>query len=331
MGKTYTGGCLGRSSGNITHTNSFCENLTISGSSYVGGFAGNSRSNLQYCHVASVTIETRGDYGGGLVAYLDGNLSSCYSERVDLKTNSSNMGGLVGFLTSSKVIDSCYVTNSKVKNNTTEHNKQYFGGLVGKCAGSITLSYVDQTEIFGSRYVGGLVGYSNLGSITKSFVKNTNIKGYDCITGGFAGTIVDPVQIDSCYLKDSNTILTIQADSDIHSISSFIASNSGQITNCYAHNFTLTGKDDYGALIGNNEASTTATISDCFITDNYTILVEYNKNATPLNNCYNDVTDQATFMSQIWSDGKTIEGGSTAWSNFNTSVFPPKLSNLTEP
>ena len=74
-------------------------------------------------------------------------------------------------------------------------------------------------------------------------------------------------------------------------------------------------------MIGSSQED--GAISDSFITDNYAILIDNNENSNPLAHCYYNVNDLATFNSKTWSAG--------AWSNFNTTSFPPQLTELPEP
>ena len=194
------------------------------------------------------------------------------------------------------------------------------------------MSYVDDSDIDSFQKVGGLVGYCPGGSVSKSFVKNTRVNTYNLDVGGLVGTVFPEVQIDSCYVKGSNISCTVEMNALNHGIGGLVASNSGDITNCYTYNTTVTGKSGYGALVGiNGNAGEATTIADCFIRENYSTLIDYNQNSTPLTSCYYNVGDLAAFKAQTWSDGKTIEGGSTAWSNFNRTSFPPQLTELPEP
>jgi hypothetical protein len=85
---------------------------------------------------------------------------------------------------------------------------------------------------------------------------------------------------------------------------------------------TVSGKTNYGALIGSNEES--GSVSNCFITANYTILIDNNANLTSLTTCYYNVTDLDTFNAESWTT-------TSAWSNYDTISFPPLLKDLTEP
>ena len=62
--------------------------------------------------------------------------------------------------------------------------RNYVGGLVGNCAGTITNCY-NSGEVSGTKYVGGVVGYAYSGEVTNSY--NTGkVSGTDNV-GGVVG------------------------------------------------------------------------------------------------------------------------------------------------
>ena len=332
----YTSGFIGIDDSRSSATYQSCNvaSVTISSTgSYVGGFAGSFKGlSLNSCNVASISMDTSGNYIGGLVGYNEGSITSCYSEKVKILAKSHSVGGLVGYLFDSGSVSSSYVKEVNIKVDDITKNRQCYGGLIGQSAGEVSLSYVEKSSIESFQQVGGLVGYCTGGSIRRCFAKNTDVKGYDIGIGGLSARVYPFIKVDSCYLKNCNTICTVEADALNHTISGFIASNSGHITNCYTYNSTVTGKENYGAIVGQNGPVGQETIlSDCFISQDHSYFVDDNMNSAALQAYYNNVADLDTFKSKIWSDGKTIEEGSTAWANYNTTSFPPQLAELPEP
>ena len=88
------------------------------------------------------------------------------------------------------------------------------------------------------------------------------------------------------------------------------------------YNSTFTGYSDYGAIVGENDSGRNSIIKDCFVSQNHNILINTNNNNEPIN-CYYNVNNLGTFSGKTWSAG--------AWSNYDTTSFPPKLNEVTEP
>ena len=333
-GSRNSGGFSGSLAGTSTLNSCHVASVTMDTSGdYIGGFVGCSESSITSCYVASISLDTSGDYIGGLVGCSSGSCSitSCYSEDAKIKATSHSVGGLVGYLKVDGSITQSHVKKAKIEIDAIE-NRQCYGGLVGQSSGTISLCYVDDSDIDSFQQVGGLVGFCPGGSISKSFVRNTRINGYDLDIGGLVATVMPDAQVDSCYVKNCNISCTVEMNALDHTIGGLVGSNFGDITNSYVYNSTVTGKTGYGALVGQNGAVGLVTnLSNNFISQNYSILVDSNQNSTPLTSCYYNVGDLANFKSKTWTDGKTIEGGSTAWSNFNTTSFPPQLADLSEP
>ena len=79
-----------------------------------------------------------------------------------IKRTSTNDGGLFGALSSSARVESVGLKNAFV------HANQYVGSLVGRNRGTIAASWVDGA-VRGTRYVGGLAGYTLNGTIAASY------------------------------------------------------------------------------------------------------------------------------------------------------------------
>ncbi|MBP5469932.1 MAG: hypothetical protein J6Z11_11895, partial [Candidatus Riflebacteria bacterium] len=242
------------------------------------------------------------------------NITSCYSDEAKIKGRLHSVGGLVGYLSPIGNVNNCYVSKANIKVDDASQNRQCYGGLVGQSAGTISKSYVVQSSIYSCQQIGGLVGYTTAGSISKCFVKDTTVKGYDFCVGGITAALFSQAQIDSCYIKDSSISFTVQAYSNNYTLGGLVGSNTATITNCYMYNSTVSGKTNYGALIGSSEGS--GTISNCFISNNYSRLIDNNANTTPLTYCFYNVNYLSAFNGKSWSAG--------AWSNFNTTSFPPQ-------
>jgi hypothetical protein len=133
------------------------QNISVSGSSYIGGLAG---QNLGVIHQCSVSGAVEGNMGvGGLVGRNEGTITEC-STNVQI-TGIRYVGGLVGFNWNAD-IQACF-TNSEVVGDSS------VGGLVGHNRGDISISY-SNSNVIGRIEVGGLVGLNS--KLPTSSIKN---------------------------------------------------------------------------------------------------------------------------------------------------------------
>ena len=316
---SYVGGFAGSFKGLALNSCNVASISMDTSGNYIGGLVGYNEGSITSCYVASISMNTGGNYIGGLVGYSNGgNITNCYTDKADITARLHSVGGLVGMQTSTGSIENCHVTKANVRFATVD-NMQCYGGLVGQSAGTVNKCYVDQSSVSALQQVGGIVGYFTGGSITKSFIINSNIRAQDVSVGGICGEMYDGTQIDSCYVKGCNIAFTEEELSD--RIGGLAATCKSSITNSYTYNTTITGRTGYGALAGVSEEN--GSISNCFISEDYSTLIKENSNTNPLTNCYYNVNNLSTFNDGPWSTG--------AWSNFNTTSFPPQLVEVPEP
>ena len=200
-GKTITGltvttsdqyaglfGCIGDGS---TVKNVVLEGVQITSDNSlgsVGGVAGYSYGNIEYCSVSgSVSSNST---AGGVVGYQsDGAITGCNSSAT---VNAGNIaGGVAGGTNSGASLTGCYATGDV----TLESINQYYnfaGGVVGSNGGSSTLKacYAWGNVIgsgSGTVYVGGVTGSNDLGTLTACYHAKGTVSGPDGATGGVAG------------------------------------------------------------------------------------------------------------------------------------------------
>lgn len=154
----------------------------------VGGVAGWSYGNIEYCSVSgSVSSNST---AGGVVGYQsDGAITGCNSSAT---VNAGNIaGGVAGGTNSGASLTGCYATGDV----TLESINQYYnfaGGVVGSNGGSSTLKacYAWGNVIgsgSGTVYVGGVTGSNDLGTLTACYHAKGTVSGPDGATGGVAG------------------------------------------------------------------------------------------------------------------------------------------------
>ena len=132
------------------------ENVDVTGDCNVGGLVGNgSNSIISNCYATGDVVG--GGWVGGLVGEgSSSTISNCYATGSVTGTRTySNVGGLVGYGQNSIIISSSYSTGSVTGNNNV-------GGLLGwSNYGTINNSYSTGT-VTGNANVGGLLGYGGV-------------------------------------------------------------------------------------------------------------------------------------------------------------------------
>ena len=171
----------------------------------VGGVAGWSYGNIEYCSVSgSVSSNST---AGGVVGYQsDGAITGCNSSAT--VKGMVRAGGVAGATNSGASLTGCYATGSvSVENNTT--SAAYAGGVVGSNGASSTLTACYATGSVtgsgsGTIYTGGVTGTNDCGTLTACYHANWTVSGPDGTTGGVTGrnfkdSLLGSGIITACY------------------------------------------------------------------------------------------------------------------------------------
>lgn len=168
-GKTITGltvtgsdqyaGLFGRIGSGGTVKNVVLEGVQITSDNSlgsVGGVAGYSYGNIEYCSVSgSVSVSGISDVGGVVGYQVGGSITGCSSSATVKGTQRA--GGVAGATNSGAILTACYAT----------------GSVTGSGSGTI--------------YVGGVTGTNDVGTLTACYHAKGTVKGSDGATGGVAG------------------------------------------------------------------------------------------------------------------------------------------------
>ena len=252
----YAGGFAGYIKNSTTINCSSLGDVRATGSSgnvYVGGFVGNSDSNIARCYSNNSVTASRGNSAkdlmvGGFVGYYNSSSSTVidsYSNSNVIATDnctgtstaySLNVGGFVG-ATGNHSISNCYATGTVTTGGPTGGYESCAGGFVGRQggAGSISKSYA----------TGTVVG------------KNKSYLG----VGGFAGSqaMAGTVKLNYCYATGSASATGSNAQNIAGGLVGVQDTSSNQITNSYAIGdvtISQTGTNDAGRLIGYKRGTT---------------------------------------------------------------------------
>ena len=153
----------------------------------VGGVAGWSYGNIEYCSVSG-SVSSRYTAGGVVGYQWGGSITGCNSSAT--VKGETYVGGVVGRTNSGATLTACYSTeNVTLESNNSDNN--YAGGVVGYNGGSNTLTACYATGSVtgsgsGTIYVGGVTGH-NSGTLTACYHANGTVSGPAGTTGGVAG------------------------------------------------------------------------------------------------------------------------------------------------
>lgn len=199
-GKTITGltvtgsdqyaGLFGRIGSGGTVKNVVLEGVQITSDNSlgsVGGVAGYSYGNIEYCSVSG-SVSSNSTAGGVVGAQLSGSITGCSSSAT--VKGVTYAGGIAGYTNGGGSLTGCYATGSiSVENNTT--NAAWAGGVVGS-NGSSTLTACYATGSVtssgsGTIYAGGVTGTNDFGTLTACYHAKGTVSGPTGTTGGVAG------------------------------------------------------------------------------------------------------------------------------------------------
>jgi hypothetical protein len=205
--------------GNIATISNSYATSTVGGNGYIGGLVGSTGTapNLSVItnSYATGAVTATGGYIGGLVGNAYGTITDSYATGRVIGTD--EVGGLVGYL--GGTLENTYATGIVIGNASV-------GGLVGETGGfaaDISNSYAAGTVTGVANYVGGLVGYSDVG-ITNSFATG-DVEGGDYV-GGLVGS--NDATIFNSYASGN---VTAPLDSVVGGL---VGSNYGFVLSSYA-------------------------------------------------------------------------------------------------
>ena len=203
-GKTITGltvttsdryaglfGCIG-SGGKVMNVK--LEGVQIesdNGMSDVGGVAGWSYGNIEYCSVSgSVSGSGMNGIAGGVVGYqTGGSITGCSSSAT---VNAGNVAGGVAGCTYSATLTACYATGD-VTLESINSGGNFVGGVVGSNTSCTLKACYAWGSVTGSGsgtiYVGGVTGSNDLGTLTACYHAKGTVKGSDGATDGATGGV----------------------------------------------------------------------------------------------------------------------------------------------
>ncbi len=155
---------------------------------FAGVFEGNGKaiSNFRYKDIHLQYL--------GLFQHVVGTIQNLKLVRAKVVGGGSGTGGLIGYLEKGG-ISHCYAVRVDVSGDWR------VGGLVGSTEGLIHSSS-STGQVAGVKYVGGLVGYVNEGTVAFSYSK-ADVVGSESVGGLVGATVKELSLVDSCYAMGS--------------------------------------------------------------------------------------------------------------------------------
>ena len=248
-GATYVGGIAGENNGELNKFNGNYGNVT--GGDKVGGAVGKNTVDINNAELVSAGTVTSDGGAGGIFAensgkIINSDLSNSGTVTGGSKDSNSGTGGLIG-------INSGDIEKTSLRNevNGKVIGTNNVGGLIGINSGTITGGREDEGEFKDTYYkyqiynngtitatgngsnIGGLIG-KNTGSLTAGYNTGNIVAGNSTNVGGIVGT--NEGNVDQVF----NTIMTADGKNE-----------------------TIVGKDNVGAIIGDN---TNGTLTNAYST-----------------------------------------------------------------
>lgn len=262
----YVGGVVGRAE-NVNLTKLNAKETVISGRSQVGGLAGRVIGTVSYSTAEEVTVTGTGTYTGGIAGYeypmFPGNVIT--NEELTVKNSDVKGVNYVGGIFGRGQLrnDNEGTTWSRVENTMIIGTGGYVGGLAGNPSAWWNRNgVVSNCQIFGSYYVGGVMG--NTSQMVRVFVLDSVISTiYDPQYGEFTGNAVPKPtnQTQNKYIGGITgtsgstptscgvvncTIGAAKADN----VGGIIGQNSGGVYSSFCLDSTVCGRNNIGGLVG---------------------------------------------------------------------------------
>lgn len=250
----YVGGIFGYGGGNYIDV--VDANVTGYGT-YIGGIAGDYHvGEGRYLTVSDSKINGYGSNIGG-IAGSTYNLAYAYlinSKVYGLGSQSNNVGGIAGY-------GGYNIWYSGVKDSLIDATGDYVGGLKGLLSWSTVHSdYVKNTEVYGKRFVGGLVGgHQSVSNNIERCMTNAKVTARETSAGGALGFANNSQTNDTSYkIYIQKNII----DAEVHSPSlagglvgrmDKIPYNSHMNSNILSVSVNSTGTAKPGLVIGFND------------------------------------------------------------------------------
>ena len=201
-------------SGYFDGSESMISNFTVTRDGEYTGLFGYTKASISNLTIENATVSATGNYTGVLAGgvYAGGSLTNCVVKNSTVNGTASYTGGLAGY--APVLITKCAVEDTNVT------GKAYVGGLVGQNGSSnsagTSYCYALRTNVTATgdysnkSYAGGLVGGGTAGKITDCFVRGGKVKAACSVAGGIIG---DGASYSNATVQRSYAVVDVTTDS----------------------------------------------------------------------------------------------------------------------
>ena len=186
-----------------------------------------------------------GDYKNRYTGTFDGNGHTITGLTVNQKERDNV--GLIGYLGSGGKVQNLTLENVNLNGNL------YVGGVVGYSNNGTVTACTASGSINGKEYVGGIVGSNYLGTVTACYNTSSTVNG-SYLVGGVVGQNSKGT-VTACY----NASGSIYGEVTVGGV---VGDNyTGTVTACYNASGSIYGESIVGGVVGNNY---TGTVTACY-------------------------------------------------------------------
>ena len=269
----------------------------LSGSEYVGGVVGYSRSTVSDCY--NTGSVSGSEYVGGVVGRNDdGTVSNSYN--TGSVGGEHYVGGVAGINTDGGCSSNCYNAGS------VSGTDSCVGGVVGYNYSTVSDCYNTGSVSGIGNCVGGVVGHNYYGSVSSCYNTGSVSGSYE-VGGvvGIGGTVSD------CY----NTGSVSGTGGRVGGVA-----GAGHAINCYNTGSVSGNGDSVGGVVGGGGASNCYNTGSVSVNGNHNIyiggVVGYNYRNSTVSNCYN--TGSVSGISYVGGVVGFNDQQSTVSNSYNT-------------
>lgn len=158
--------------------------IEAEGMSYVGMIGKATQGNIENIEIKDIKVKGK-DYVGGFIGNIslsvgDASINNITGDNVTVEGTGNCVGGIMGYQSGSSLI----VTNLTIENSNITGKGNYTGGIVGQNAATSKYLKVNNTNITGNSYTGGIVG---IGNASYAEIYSSTINAMGSYIGGITG------------------------------------------------------------------------------------------------------------------------------------------------
>jgi hypothetical protein len=245
-------------------------------------------SNMSNIVIENARVNTKGKDCVGLVGSSYGDIFNCGFNNIDItykESTARNYMGIICFQNGGTTKD-ITIDDVKVGVTGTYHNISYVGTLFGATndIGSVENIQVENCEVYGKQYIGGLAGFTGKLTVTDVIGRDLTVTGTSTYVGGLFGRLGNANTTGSAKVSNARIYGRITNEGETVAIAERLTDQNGYTTNASEINdlranatstTTITGTGYVGGIAGySHESSGNNGISSGVNNQNFAMLVQ---------------------------------------------------------